>query len=194
MAPETIINPLTSEQVTFIRGSSDAQHASTVVEIRLAPRAKGPPLHYHSSVTERFEVVEGELIVRLGAQTIRLQPGQQVTAAVDQVHTFWSESDMPVIFRGTIEPGSPDVEHCFRISFGLARDGLCRQSGIPKNPYHLAIVAAMSQSRLPGVMSVVMGMLTRLARTRKGRTVHEELLRRYCGPGRAEAASVEAVP
>jgi quercetin dioxygenase-like cupin family protein len=179
-ALETIDNPLTGEKVTFIETAESTGGARSVFEILLAPRGKGPPLHSHTVFTEVFEVLEGELMLQLGKNTTRLKQGQRAVMHPHQPHTFWSESDQPIRFRGTIEPGNRDTEDCFRIAFGLARDGLVRPSGIPRRLSHLVILASMSQSRISGVGAFITPILNILARTSKVIRTQRELIQRYC--------------
>lgn len=181
--PETIRNPLTGEEVTLIQSAAATGGDRTVVEIRLAPRASGPPAHYHTAFSETFEVLEGELTLRLGHRTVRLGEGQRVVVEPRCPHTFWSELDQPVRFRGTIEPGSVEVENCARIAFGLARDGLVTRAGVPKRLSHLAILVTMSQSTLIGVGAVLLPLCSFLARTGRVQEIRRALIQRYCQPG-----------
>lgn len=179
---DTIRNPLTTEEVTFVRTACESNGEQGIVEILIGPRAKGPPLHYHAAFTETFEVLEGELTLRIGRSTRRLGEGERQSVRPRQHHTFWSECDRPSRFRGIIEPASPDLENCFRIAFGLARDGLVRASGVPKRLSHVAILTTMSQSSLCGPASALNPLLGLLARTRACSRTRDELVRRYCGP------------
>ena len=190
-ARDTIVNPLTSEEVTFVLTAGETNGEKAVVEIRIGPKAKGPPLHYHSAFTETFEVLEGELTLRVGSTTRRLTAGERLTVAVNQRHTFWSESDRPTRFRGTIEPASADVEHCFRIAFGLARDGLLSPSGVPKRLSHLAILATMSQSHLAGPASILGPIFRLLARTPGVRRTREALIRQDRPPADSDSLHVQ---
>lgn len=179
---ETLRNPLTTEEVTFVQSASQTNGQRTVVEILLGAKGAGPPLHYHTACAETFEVLEGELTLRVGHDIMRLRAGQRATAAPYQRHTFWSEHDGPTRFRGTIEPGHPDVENCFRIAFGLAKDGLVNGRGVPRRLSHLVILATMSQSNLSGVLGLLDPVFRRLARTRRCRKVQRALVERYCPP------------
>ena len=179
---ETIYNPITKEEVTFISTAQQSGGKETVLEILLGPKGKGPPLHYHKAITETFEVLEGELMLRIGRETVRLSAGQQATVNVNQRHTFWSEIDQPMRFRGRIEPGDVDIENCFRISFGLARSGLVNNKGIPKKLSHLAILSSLSKSNLAGMLSLIDWVFQSLARTNKYRAIRRSLTEEYCLP------------
>lgn len=166
---ETIRNPLTTEEVTFVQTASKTNGEKGVV---------------HSAFTETFEILEGELTLRVGRRTRRLGVGERLTVFKHERHTFWSESDRPTRFRGTIEPASVDLEHCFRIAFGLARDGLLSSTGVPRQLYHLVVLATMSQSNLGGPASVLNPIFKLLARTRAARDTRNALIRRYCPSSR----------
>lgn len=177
---ETIRNPLATEEVTFVQTASQTNGTRGVVDIRIGPRAKGPPLHYHTAFTETFEVLEGELMLRVGNRTKRLTAGERHMVAVNERHTFWSESDGPTRFRGTIAPGNGDFENCFRIAFGLARDGLVSSKGVPTHLFHLAILATMSQSNLSGPASALSPLCRLLVRTRAVKRIQGALVGQYC--------------
>lgn len=177
---ETIYNPVTGEEVTFLQTKGESGSSVTVVEVLLAPRGKGPPVHYHRSFSETFHCLEGALMLKLGADTMCLREGQEALAKPGQLHTFWSESDHPVRFRGTIDPGNVDAENCFRIAFGLARDGFLSSRGVPRRLSHMAILATMSQSHLRGMGGVIVSLLGVLARTTSFQSIQRDLVGRYC--------------
>jgi mannose-6-phosphate isomerase-like protein (cupin superfamily) len=182
---ETLSNPLTGEEVAFLLTAAATGGQRTVVEIRLPPRASGPPAHFHTAFSETFEVLEGELTLRVGDRTARLGEGERLVIPPGCLHTFRSDVDRPVRFRGTIEPGSAEFENCARISFGLAREGFVTRAGVPKRLSHLAVLAAMSQSNLTGLGRVLLPIFRLWARTGPGRDTRRALVRRYCPPGAA---------
>ncbi|MEX2008324.1 MAG: hypothetical protein WD850_02470 [Candidatus Spechtbacterales bacterium] len=50
------------------------------------------------------------------------------------------------------------------IMYGLANDGKCDKDGLPKNIYHLALSAVMSDAGLPGFMTLIMPLMKIIAK------------------------------
>ena len=72
-------NPATRETGRIITGSGDTDGRYMQAETRVAPGGAVSVVHRHPQCTERFEVLEGELTVKLGGQTRTLRAGEQVT-------------------------------------------------------------------------------------------------------------------
>ncbi len=65
-----------------------AREELTLVEYTLEPPFEGPGPHVHKQHVDAFFVLEGELEIRLGDETLTLGPGDCVAAPPDTVHTF----------------------------------------------------------------------------------------------------------
>lgn len=118
-----ITNPVTGERATFLMECAETNGEYTKVMVELAPHAKGVPTHYHTRLTEEFEVVEGEMFVRAGREKKILKSGEKVFVPAGMLHTFRNKTDQPTKFIVEIRPGSVGFERSMRCGFGLARDG-----------------------------------------------------------------------
>jgi len=87
-----------------LSGEATGDHYA-VLEHRLEPGSVGAPLHCHSREDEVSYVLEGELTVHLGDQTLTAPPGTFVSKPRGQFHTFWNAGDAPVRFLEIISPG-----------------------------------------------------------------------------------------
>lgn len=61
-----IENPSSGEHLTFLATGRETDGAFTRVRFLLPPHGKGTPTHFHTILSERFEVVSGWLNVIVG--------------------------------------------------------------------------------------------------------------------------------
>lgn len=176
----TIYNPITSERATFLKTSNETNGKMTVFELEIGPKGKGPPLHYHKKFTEEFEMVKGQMKIKLDDKVFTLKEGESCKIGIGKLHTFWSESEEVTIFRGTLEPGNEEFENGISIMFGLARDGYLTSKGFPKKISHALIVGELSDSHVRGFLDFIFRVLNFF--TNKFRLVKEkeELIEKYC--------------
>ena len=175
-----IVNPELKETVTFIKTSADTNGIESVLEITLQPGG-GNPLHYHTSYSETFTTLEGELGLELkNKRQMILKPGESYLVKVGEVHRFFNPSHTEIKFRNDVRPGHTGFENTLRILSGLAADGLYNDKGIPKNFTHLAICGIMSDMRLPGFMALTTPILKFIAARAKKKGVEQQLLDKYC--------------
>ena len=178
-APRRYHHPTQKDTVTLLRTSDETNGALTLAEVELAPGG-GNELHYHRLFEERFEVVQGTLGVELDGAVHRLGPGERAVAPIDAVHRFFNDSSEPVVFRVEVVPASRAFEQAFQIAYGLARDGRVTSRGLPSNAYHLAVLAEMTGTHLPGWYRVLAPVASWVAALARRRGVDRELIARYC--------------
>ena len=65
-------------------------------EVELQPGFPGPPPHRHRRLHDMFYVLEGSLTMRVGDESLELEPGGFVCVPPGVVHTFSNPSDAPV--------------------------------------------------------------------------------------------------
>lgn len=176
---KTFVNPVIKDEVTYIHTAQSTNGEKTVVDIHLEPKG-GLNLHYHKTFEETFEVQEGELMVQVGKQKKKLVAGEKITVKRNENHRFYSESEKPTKFRGTLIPAHEGFEKSLAIVYGLASDGLVNKKGTPKSFRHLAIIAIMSGTNLPGLFSSIEWIFEMVAKSKKSKKIQEELISKYC--------------
>ena len=148
-----IYNPIQKDTVTFLKTAADTNGEYTLVEVELADGG-GVGLHYHKTYSEKFTAVDGEVQVQLSKSIHTLKNGETATAVPNVNHLFRNRSGKPCKFLVELRPGSRGFEQSLQIGYGLANDGLCRPNGFPKDKLALAWLFDISESNLPGWMSV----------------------------------------
>ncbi|MGF1473094.1 MAG: cupin domain-containing protein [Rubrobacteraceae bacterium] len=184
-----IENPLNGERMTFLTTGEETGGEFARVRCELPAGAPGPPLHYHLTFTETFEVVEGTLDMYVGGKKHHhvLKSGEAAHAPVKVPHTFWNSSAEPAVFEAVMQPAQP-FEDTIRMAFGMAKDGKTNKKGVPTNIWELALAYELGGSYMTGMplflQRRIFGVLARIAR-RKG---YDPAFSRYTKP-RDETAS-----
>jgi len=174
-----IYNPVQMDAATFLETSEETGGERTLAEVEVAPGGGTRP-HYHKTYAEHFEVVEGVLEVHVGEETRVLSAGQKAVAPKNTLHNFHNATDETVKFLCEIRPGRPGFEKTLMVGYGLARDGLTRSDGTPKNLYHMALLLEWSEIRVPGIFTVIEPLMRLLARRARRKGIDRELEARYC--------------
>jgi quercetin dioxygenase-like cupin family protein len=78
--------------MTFLATGEDTQGRFALIEA-VARKGNVPPPHIHHREDETFYVLEGEMNVSVGDQTIKATPGAMVFLPRDVVHSFTIDSD-----------------------------------------------------------------------------------------------------
>ena len=170
-----IYKPIQKDTVHFLKTHADTNGEYTLVEVELAD-AGGAGLHYHKTFSEKFDCINGEVQVQLGKTIHTLQPGQSATAAPNINHLFRNRSGKPCTFRVELRPASRGFEQSLQIGYGLASDGLCKPNGFPKDKLALAWLFEISESNLPGWMSVFEFILRMQAKEKR---IDDALIKKY---------------
>ncbi|OCX51670.1 hypothetical protein BEL04_16770 [Mucilaginibacter sp. PPCGB 2223] len=173
-----IYNPIQKDSVVFLKTSAETGGEYTLVEVELADGG-GVGLHYHKTYSEKFDCLEGEVQIVLGKQVYTLAPGQAATAEININHLFRNRSGKPCKFRVELRPASKGFEQSLQIGYGLAGDGLCDKKGLPKDKLALAWLFDISESNLPGWMSVFEFILRRQAKKARAKGVDQQLTAKY---------------
>jgi quercetin dioxygenase-like cupin family protein len=173
-----IYNPIQKDKVTFLKTSTDTNGEYTLVEVELADGG-GVGLHYHKTYSECFECTEGEVQVQLGKTVHTLNPGESATAEPNVNHLFRNRSGKPCKFKVELRPASRGFEQSLQIGYGLARDGKCKPNGFPKDKLALAWLFEISESNLPGWMSLFEFILRRQAKKARKKGIDKKLTEQY---------------
>lgn len=173
-----IYNPVQKDYVTFLKTAAETSGAYTLLEVELSPKG-GVGIHYHKTYSEKFDCLEGELKVLAGKTVHTLTPGQSVTAQILVNHRFFNTSEKTCTFRVELRPGSPGFEKSLQVGYGLARDGETNNKGFPNDRLALAWLFEISESNLPGWMSVFEFILRKQAKKAKARGLDKALTDKY---------------
>jgi mannose-6-phosphate isomerase-like protein (cupin superfamily) len=136
---DTVVNPVTGEQLTFLKTARDTDGEAVVVECIVQPGGFVASAHFHPYQTERFQVRSGRLGVTAGRLQLELGPGEEVTVDPGTPHRFWNAGSEPVTFVATITPAL-EFERLIETMYGLAADGKTNRRGMP-SPLRLAVIA-----------------------------------------------------
>lgn len=173
-----IHNPVQKDSVTFLKTAAETNGEYTLVEVELAPKG-GVGLHYHKTYSEKFECLEGELRVQAGKTIHTLVPGRSVTAQPLVHHRFFNSSGQRCRFRVELRPASRGFEQSLQVGYGLARDGQTNSKGLPKNRLALAWLFEISESNLPGWMSIFEFILRKQAKKARAMGIDKQLISAY---------------
>jgi quercetin dioxygenase-like cupin family protein len=91
-------------------------------ESLVQPGGGGGPLHRHRFQEERFQILEGEIIGRIGRTRQRVRAGETFLVPPDAPHTFTVEADQPARMITEFRPGLRLAEFFVQI-FWLADHG-----------------------------------------------------------------------
>jgi quercetin dioxygenase-like cupin family protein len=171
-------NPLIKDKVTFIRTSQETNGAYTLVEVELK-EGGGNGMHYHGSFTEEFIPIEGELGIDLGKQKLRLQPGEKAVAQKGEMHRFYNPGNQTIRFHVKLTPGWEGFENGLKIAYGLAADNKTNKSGVPKSMTHLGLIVHLTDTCLPGFLSLIQPLLKWKAKQAIKKGIDKQLISQY---------------
>jgi mannose-6-phosphate isomerase-like protein (cupin superfamily) len=179
MNNRTFENPVIGDRVTFLRTCAETSGACTEVEVLLMPGG-GNSDHYHTTFSETFEPLEGELTVNVNGRRQVLKPGESATVGPMLSHCFSNKSNRAIRFRVVLTPGHSGFEEGIRIAYGLARDGHTNKKGVPKKLSHLALLINRSDTNMYGIFSIMVPLLKRICRKAMAKGVLDDLQAKYC--------------
>ncbi|MGH3090401.1 MAG: cupin domain-containing protein [Rubrobacteraceae bacterium] len=172
-------NPVQKDAATFLEMSEETDGERTLAVVEVAPGGGTTP-HYHKTYSEGFEVIEGSLEVLVGEEARVLRAGEKAIVPKNTLHRFHNATDETVTFLCEMRPGQPGFEKTIMVAYGLARDGLTRSDGIPKNLYHMALLLEWAEIRVPGIFTIIAPIMRLLAKRARRKGIDKELEARYC--------------
>jgi quercetin dioxygenase-like cupin family protein len=132
-------NPVTGEILIFHKTSRETGGEAVLVETIVRPDGFVAAAHVHPHQTERFEVLEGRLGLRVGDQELVAEPGDVLTVEPGTPHRFWNAGEGEARFVCEVRPAL-EFESLIETMFGLAAEGKTNRKGMP-NPLRLAVIA-----------------------------------------------------
>ena len=175
-----LTNPVLKDEVTFEKYGAETEGKYTRIKVKVAPGG-GTPLHFHNTYSERFISKDGTLTVVLGEEIHKLKDGAEATVPIGIVHQFRNDNrDDHVTFNVELRPAHPGFERSLYLLYGMARDGLCRDNGIPKSVLLTCLIADMSDMSSPGILMVLgRSFVKTLAAYARWSGEEEKLLEKY---------------
>ncbi|GAA3702501.1 hypothetical protein GCM10022399_18680 [Terrabacter ginsenosidimutans] len=83
---DVIENPVTGERITFVRTSEQTGGALAELDLELSPTAFLAAEHIHRSQEEKFQVLEGRILLRCRGEESMCGPGETVVVPRDGLH------------------------------------------------------------------------------------------------------------
>jgi quercetin dioxygenase-like cupin family protein len=136
---ERLENPVTGEVMIFHRTSEQTNGEEVFVEVIVRPEGFVAAAHFHPHQTERFEVLEGKLGLRVGDEKLVATPGDVAVVTPRTVHRFWNAGGEDARFTVQVRPAL-QFESLIETMFALAAEGKTNRKGMP-NPLRLAVIA-----------------------------------------------------
>ncbi|MGH2553385.1 MAG: hypothetical protein ACRDEB_06685, partial [Chitinophagaceae bacterium] len=115
----------------------------------------------------------------LGKTIHKLLPGESAIAEPKISHLFRNRSGISCKFKVEIKPACRGFEQSLQIGYGLAADGLCKPNGFPKDKLALAWLFEISESNLPGWMSMFEFILKLQAKKARKKGLDKFLIAQY---------------
>src|SRR5215207_2127098 len=132
-------NPVTGEVLVFHRTSAQTNGDSVLVETIVRPHGFVAATHVHPYQTERFEVLEGVLGLRIGEDELVAGPRDVAVVPPRTPHRFWNAGEQDARFLCEVRPALK-FESLIKTMFTLAAEGKTNRRGMP-NPLRLAVIA-----------------------------------------------------
>jgi mannose-6-phosphate isomerase-like protein (cupin superfamily) len=149
-AGQTISNPVTGEEFTFLETTEDTQGQRLLFDCRVGPHGVPLPPHIHTTQEEHLEVLAGTLGVMLGDNVYTLRAGQDIVLPANIKHQWWNAKREVLLMRVEVVPPR-QLEAVLEAVSGMAHEGKLAGNGMPKNPFNLANLLRLSETFTPAV-------------------------------------------
>lgn len=127
---DVIENPVTGECITFVRTSAQTGGALAELDLELRPNAFLAAEHIHASQEEKFEVLDGRVLLRSSGKESVRGPGEVVVVPAGAPHAWAPDGGKGARVRVTFTPGA-GIEEFFDEFFRCAREGRTNDKGMP---------------------------------------------------------------
>jgi len=125
-----INNPKTGQSIKFLQTSKDTNGMFLEMESTYRLMSTEPPAHYHPYQAEDFDVLEGELAVRLNGQLKTLRRGESLHIPPGTIHSMWNDTMRRTVVRWKVKPAL-NTEYLLETTSGLAQHNKTNAKGIP---------------------------------------------------------------
>ena len=137
---QTLENPVTGERFTFTQTAASSGGELLAFDFALRPGGSVPIPHVHPIQTERFEVVDGRMTLRVGLRRIHAGPGDVVEVGPGVAHSFANAGGDEARLRVEVRPALA-MEDTFAEVVAMAQAGRMNRRGMPRNLLDLADLA-----------------------------------------------------
>lgn len=134
-----IINPITKQEIRFLQTVNETNGQLLEMESTFNAYSKEPAPHYHPFQKEDFNVLSGELTVRMDGKVIVLKKGDTLHIPQNKVHSMWNNTNRKTVVNWKVQPAL-NTENLFEMATGLANDGKTNKDGMP-NILQVALMA-----------------------------------------------------
>jgi quercetin dioxygenase-like cupin family protein len=122
-------NPVTGERAKVVELPWQNPERRVVAELTAGVGSRVVGEHRHPGIVERFEVLQGELTVRLDGTASILSEGQASEVRPGHWHDWWNAADTDALVRVEVTPGERFM-HAIETLFGLAQLGHTNDKGV----------------------------------------------------------------
>jgi len=129
-AGDVIESPVLGDRIVFRKTAAETGGEFLELDDFASPGNVPPVEHLHARQEETLEVVDGEMLARVGGKERIYRPGEVLVVPPGTPHTWRNAGDTPLQVRTRFRPAG-QWERFFETVFGLARDGKTDESGAP---------------------------------------------------------------
>lgn len=146
-------------QSTFVKTGKETNGAYELIRVEVDNKG-GNGFHYHTTFTETFTVLKGELNVEVKDRKMVLKEGQSFTVPTHTLHHFYNTTDSLVLMEVKTSPAN-GLEKSVRVAYGLSNSNKWGKGPLPKNLWHLFLLLAYSDTYLPDIPGFIQEPLVR---------------------------------
>lgn len=132
---QVITNQVTGQEIRFLPSTTTVLEMETTYR----PFSPEPPVHYHPFQEEYFQVLSGELTVRLNGEVKIYRQGAVIQVKQREKHSMWNSGFKPVVVKWKVSPGM-DTADFLRTMFLLSNEGATNATGAPALPVMLFLL------------------------------------------------------
>jgi quercetin dioxygenase-like cupin family protein len=125
-----IENTATGERVVMLTDPEAHPEKVLVAHLFVTPGGRVAAEHFHPTLTERFQVIRGQVGFLIDGEERVLGPGDHATVPPGTRHDWWQVGPETAEVVVEVDPGDGFLEMVGTL-FGLARDGKVNRRGLP---------------------------------------------------------------
>jgi quercetin dioxygenase-like cupin family protein len=125
----------------FLLTGDETAGALLRIDMTVRPGGFVAAEHVHPQQEERFQIVSGQITLRVDGHEHSYSAGDHVTIARGTPHAWWNSGEDELRVTLDFRPAGRFAEF-ITMFFALARAGRTTRRGIPKDPLQLAVTFA----------------------------------------------------